>query len=71
MLKYKKNILYELKKAGFTTYIIRKDNILGENTLTALRHNRPISWASLNTLCALLRCQPGDLLEHVPDDPQE
>ena len=71
MLRYKKDILYELKKAGFTSYLIRKNNILGENTLTALRRGGSISFASLNIICALLRCQPGDLLEHVPDDPQE
>lgn len=25
----------------------------------------------LDRICGVLHCQPGDLLEHIPDDPQE
>lgn len=69
MIKYKFSVLSELKKAGFTTTTIRKQNILSEKTLTSLRHGGAVSFASLNIICTLLHCQPGDLLEYVPDDP--
>jgi len=30
-----------------------------------------VSWETLNWLCTLFNCQPGDLLEFVPDDTAE
>ena len=29
---------------------------------------RAIRFTTLDALCQALQCQPGDLLEHVPDD---
>ena len=37
MLKYKVNILDELKKAGYSTYRIRKERLIGEATAQKLR----------------------------------
>lgn len=62
-LKYKIDILAALKEAGISTYKIRKEKILGEATLQKLRRGEGISWDSLETICTLLRCQPGDLIE--------
>lgn len=66
-IKYKTNVLDLLKSAGYTTYKIRKEKILGESTLQKMRKNSLLSWAELNAVCGLLDCQPGDLLEHVKD----
>ena len=41
---------------------------LSEDTVSRLRKNQPISWNSLETLCRLLHCQPGDLLCFMDDD---
>ena len=62
-LKYKIDILAALKAAGISTYKIRKEKILGEATLQKLRRGEGISWDSLEIICTLLRCQPGDLIE--------
>lgn len=62
-IKYKKNVLELLKKAGYTTYKLRKEKILGESTLQKMRTGALLSWAELNTVCSLLNCQPGDLVE--------
>ena len=42
---------------------------IANNTVMALYHERAkgISWDVLEKLCAALNCQPGDLLEYVPD----
>ena len=40
---------------------------MGEAMLQKLREGQMVSWATLETICALLNCQPGDLLEFVPD----
>ena len=67
MIKYKIDILTELKKAGFSSYKIRKDKIMGEATLQQLRNNKLVSWETINIICNLLHCQPGDILIHVKD----
>lgn len=30
-----------------------------------------IRFSTLNKICETLECQPGDILEYVPDDPQD
>lgn len=69
MIVYK-NILQQLKNAGYNTGVIMRNKILSQATVDAIRHNRPISIASINTICKLLKCQPGDILEYV-DNPAE
>ncbi len=64
---YKTNILQALKDAGYNTNKIRKEKIMGEAMLQKLREGQMVSWATLETICALLNCQPGDLLAFVPD----
>jgi len=64
---YKLDMLDALKKAGYTTYRLRKEKLLAESTLQSFRAERPISWENLTTLCRLLDCQPGDLMEYIPD----
>lgn len=66
-IKYKTNVLELLKNAGYTTYKCRKEKILGESTLQKMRTNTLLSWAELNTVCNLLDCQPGDLIEFIRD----
>lgn len=66
-IQYKGDILAALKAAGFTTYKMRKDKLLGESVIQQLRSGEPVSWANIDRLCAMLQCQPGDLLEYIPD----
>ncbi len=68
MIKYKIDVLQALKNAGFTTYRLRKDKILGEATIQKLRGFELVSWENINTICKLLSCQPGDILEYVKDE---
>lgn len=70
MLRYKMDILQELKQKGFTTYKIRQDKIIGEAQMQKIRSGKIASKETLNTICRLLDCQPGDLLEYVPDVPE-
>lgn len=67
-LKYKFDVIPALKSAGYNTSRIRKEKLLGECTLQKLRGNEPISWKSIETLCELLKCQPGDILRYVPGE---
>lgn len=73
-IRYKIDILAELKKQGYSSTRIREEKLIGQSYLQQLRHGDLVSWKTLDTICALLHCQPGDLLEYVdtaPADGQE
>ena len=65
-MQYKVNVLAELKAVGYNTSTIRRDKLMGEAMLQKLRSGQMVSWATMETICELLKCQPGDLLEYVP-----
>lgn len=72
MISYQKALAL-LKEKGVSTYRLRKEKIVSESTLTRMRQgtsatNRGIDGHTINTLCALLDCQPGDLMEYIPSD---
>ena len=66
-IRYKIKVIDALKDAGYSTYRIRKENRLHEMTLQALRNNKLVSWDVLDKICSLLDCQPGDIIERVPE----
>ena len=70
-IQYKIDILKALKEHGFSTTRIRKEKLLSEGALQSLREEKAISFANLEKLCALLNCQPGDILEYVPDETEQ
>jgi putative transcriptional regulator len=43
---------------------------LAVNNLSILKTNkaRAIRFSTLNSLCKVLHCTPGDLIEYIPDD---
>lgn len=64
---YKINVLAELKARGYNTTRLRQEKIMGERVIQQLRKNEIASWGTIEKLCALLNCQPGDIVEFVPD----
>lgn len=59
----------KLKEKGYTTYKIRKDKLIGQATLTALKNGTGgLDAKTLNRLCEVLECQPGELMEFQKDD---
>lgn len=70
-IKYKIEILPALKAIGYTQTRIREEKLIGQATLSQLRKGELVSWATIETLCRLLECQPGDILEYTPDDPNK
>jgi len=71
MIKYKSGIMTKLKEAGYSSYRLRKEKILGEYTMDIIRNEGEPGNQAVNKICRLLGCQPGDLLEYVPDQEQE
>lgn len=70
-LRYKIDVLSALKDEGYNTNRIRTEGLLSQSTLQKFRNQQGVSWENLETLCRLLRCQPGDLIEYVEDAPAE
>lgn len=66
-VKYKIDILGALKEKGYTTYKLRKGKLLAEGVMQSLRDNKAVSLDNIGRICELLGCQPGDILEYVPD----
>ena len=66
MITYKIDVLAALKEAGYNTSRIRKEKLIAEITLQKLRHRKPVSFETIDTLCRLLNYQPGDILQYSP-----
>lgn len=67
MIKYKIDIIQALKQVGYSTYKIRKEKIFTESQLQQMRDHKLLTQEALNKVCTLLDCQPGDILEYIPD----
>lgn len=65
-LRYRIDILRELKEKGYNTNRLRKEKLLSEGAIQRLRHSEPVSWSNIEQLCKLLECQPDDILEYIP-----
>lgn len=70
-LQYKIDVLEALKAKGYTTYTLRKENLLSQSTIQKLREKKGLAWENIENLCKLLECQPGDLFEYVPEETQD
>lgn len=58
-----------LKERGKTMYDLRKDKVIGVATVQKMRNgNGSIDTRSIEKLCGYLACQPGDLMEYIPDE---
>ncbi|MCI8683024.1 MAG: helix-turn-helix domain-containing protein [Lachnospiraceae bacterium] len=68
MIRYKINLLLALKNVGYNTNKIRKEKIFTEAQLQQMRDNKLLTQKALNKVCNLLECQPGDILEYIPDE---
>lgn len=67
-IKYDK-LMALLKEKGYTTYKIRKDKLIGQGTLTAIKNGTGgLDSKTISRLCKVLECQPGDIMEYVPDE---
>jgi putative transcriptional regulator len=69
-IAYKFNVLEALKEKGYTTYKLRKEKLLAESTVQALRRGDLVALDNIARICAMLQCQPGDILIYN-DDPTE
>ena len=67
-LRYKMNVMEELKKNGYSSARIREEKLIGQSYLQQLRHQELVSWKTIDTLCKLLNCQVGDIVEYYEEE---
>lgn len=65
MFKYKIDVLEALKGAGYSTYRLRADKLIGCQAITDIKAGKVVGIIALETICRLLDCQPGDIIEYV------
>lgn len=58
------DILGLLLAHGWSTYRLRKEKVLPESTIARLRNNEPITTTTIDKICELCDCQPGDLMRY-------
>ena len=71
MIKYKIDVIAELKKVGINTVTAKETGIFGQATMKKFRDgDTNISLDNLNRLCFVLEMQPRDIIKFVetPED---
>lgn len=57
-----------LRDRGISSYTVRKSGAIGQATFRKLQEGGHIDTRTINALCEMLDCQPGDFLRYVPDE---
>lgn len=65
------NILGKLASSGWTTTRLQKEHMISNGTIIQIRAGKPITTTTINTICMLCRCQPGDLISYEPDEKEQ
>lgn len=66
-IKYDK-LFTLLKEKGISTYKIRKENLISQAALTKMKNGSGnIDTRTIEKICSLLECQPGDIMEYVEE----
>lgn len=63
MITYYK-LLDMLNRQGMTRDELRLAIGASANTVVAISKNEPVSLKTINKICKVLNCQPGDILEY-------
>lgn len=71
MISYQK-LFDKLREEGWSFYRVRQEKLIGQGTLTRLRNQSGgLDSKTLNKICRTFNCQPGDLMEYIPDEGSE
>jgi putative transcriptional regulator len=65
------NILGKLASCGWPTTKLQKERLISNGTIIQIRAGRAITTTTIDTICRLCSCQPGDLISYVPDPEKE
>ena len=60
-----------MNQKGLKKVDLRKVYKINPKTVDSLVNNRSVTVDTIIQLCAILDCQPGDLMEYIPGEVQE
>ena len=60
-------LLKILNEKGINSYTIKKERIIGQASYKKIKEGGDIDTRTISKLCKYLNCQPGDILEYIPD----
>lgn len=66
MIQYH-DILGRLAANGWPTTRLQRERQISNGTIIQIRAGKPITTSTIDTICRLCSCQPGDLISYVPD----
>ena len=59
------------RKIGLTELAGKVDITLANLSVLTNNKAKAVRFSTLEAICRELNCQPGDILEYVPDDPDD
>ena len=62
------DVMLAKRKMGMTELADRVGISLANLSILKNQHARAVRFGTLNAICEVLKCQPGDLLEYLPDE---
>lgn len=71
MIKYKVDVFQLLKEHGFNQTRIQKERLLPAQTAQNIKVGKSITLETLNKICIMCKCQPGDIVEVIPTDQEK
>nr|DAE48079.1 MAG TPA: Cro/C1-type HTH DNA-binding domain protein [Caudoviricetes sp.] len=71
MIVYKTDIFKLLKDRGYNQTRIQREKLLPAQTAQNIKAGKSITLDTLNKICVMCKCQPGDLVEVIPSDEEK
>ena len=62
------DILKLLSDHGWTQYRLVKERIFGNSTIQRIRFQASITTETIDKVCELCECQPGDIMRYEPSN---
>lgn len=63
-----KDVIQKLKEAGYNTSRLRIEGLISESTIQSIRDDGVVTTKTIDKICELLNCQPGDIIAYVPEE---
>ena len=70
LIRYK-NVLEQLKDAGYSTYVIKTTKVIGQASMQAIRNNKPVNLSTIDTICQLTGKRIEEIVEILPDEKED
>lgn len=67
MIAYYK-LMDVLARRGMKKIDLQRALNISPTTMASLSKNRPVNLSLIDKICKYLDCQPGDIIEYIPDE---